>query len=231
MIMRTAFAIICSALLYGCTQNATGQKDGADLTSRNDSISYGLGADIGRTLKEAGMDSLSVQAMAAGIQDALDSQSRMDDEKIRSMVQAYQIQVQQRMMEKEQKAGEENLRKGEAFLAENGRKTGVVTTASGLQYEILKAGTGPKPTMESTVMVNYRGTLIDGTEFDSGTGSTFQLGNVIQGFSEALQLMPAGSRWKLFVPAGLAYGPSRGPGGQLPPYSTLIFELELVEVR
>lgn len=165
----------------------------------------------------------------------MDSNERMDDEHIRALVQAFQIDAQKRMLERERMEGEENLRKGESFLTENGKKPGVVTTPSGLQYEILQAGNGAKPTANDTVRVNYRGTLIDGTEFDSsyknGRPSQFAVTQVIAGMSEALLMMPAGSRWKLYVPSGLAYGPSRGPGGQLPPYSTLTFELELVEVR
>ena len=228
----SAFSLL--AIFCACGNNVTGQKDRAALKTSQDSVSYGLGNQIGRTLKDAAMDSINVDAMAQGIRDVLDSSEKMTPEQVGRIVQAYQMKAQRTLMEKERKSAEENLRKGEAFLMENGKKQGVVSTASGLQYEILQAGTGPKPTGTSEAKVNHRGTLIDGIEFDSsykyGQPSQFKVDEVMLGWTEALMLMPTGSRWKLYVPADLAYGATRGPGGALPPYSTLIFEVELLEV-
>ncbi len=235
MIIRSLLTALVVFLFTACTNEVTGQKDrNAPLRTNIDSVSYGIGADIGHNMKQSGLDSLNVDAMAMGIRDGLDSSERINAESVRTLVQTYMLAVQKKMMEREQQEGEENLRKGEAWLAENGKKQGVVTTPSGLQYEVLQAGPGPKPTAEDVVKVNYRGTLLDGTEFDSsykrGQPAMFGVGNVIAGWAEAIQLMPVGSRYKLFIPADLAYGNSRGPGGDLPPNSTLLFEVELLEI-
>ena len=143
------------------------------------------------------------------------------------------LSAQQKAMAKQQMAAEGNIKVGEAWLAENGKKQGVTTTASGLQYEVMQMGTGPKPTAADQVKVNYRGTLIDGTEFDSsykrGEPAEFGVGGVIPGWTEALQLMPKGSRWKLYVPQNLAYG-AQSPGASIPAYSALIFEVELLDI-
>lgn len=235
MILRSLLTALVVLLFTACSNEVTGQKGrNAPLKTNIDSVSYGIGADIGHNMKQSGLDSLNVDAMAMGIRDGLDSAERISAENVRALVQTYMLAVQKKVMEREQKEGEENLRKGEAWLAENGKKPGVITTASGLQYEVLQAGSGPKPTAEDVVKVNYRGTLLDGTEFDSsykrGQPAMFGVGNVIAGWAEAIQLMPVGSRYKLFIPAGLAYGNSRGPGGDLPPNSTLLFEVELLEI-
>jgi FKBP-type peptidyl-prolyl cis-trans isomerase FklB len=133
-----------------------------------------------------------------------------------------------------QQAGETNKKEGEAFLAANKTKEGVVTLPSGLQYKVLKAGTGPKPSANDSVVCNYRGTLLDNTEFDSsykrGQPATFPVGKVIKGWTEALQLMPVGSKWQLFIPSELAYGP-RGAGPDIGPNATLIFEVELLSIQ
>lgn len=224
------------AVLGACNQ-ATGQKDRGKVVLKTtaDSVSYGIGTDLGHNMRMSGLDSLNVDAMAMGIRDGLDSNEQMTTEQVRTMVQAYMLGAQQKVMAREQAEAEANLRSGEAWLMENGKKAGVQTTASGLQYEVLQMGTGAKPTATDMVTVHYKGTLIDGTtEFDSsyrhGQPAKFNIGNVIPGWSEALSMMPAGSRWKLFVPSNLAYGNSRGPGGDLPPNSVLLFEVELLEV-
>jgi FKBP-type peptidyl-prolyl cis-trans isomerase FklB len=133
-----------------------------------------------------------------------------------------------------QQVAENNRKEGEAFLAANKTKEGVVTLPSGLQYKVLTAGTGPKPTAADTVVCNYRGTFINGTEFDSSTAhgepSTFPVGRVIPGWTEALQLMPVGSKWQLFIPSNLAYG-QKGAGDDIPPNTTLIFEVELLSIQ
>ena len=148
------------------------------------------------------------------------------------------MEVQNEMRKKQQAemqaAGEANKKEGDAFLAANKAKDGVVTLPSGLQYKILTQGTGPKPTATDSVVCNYRGTLINGTEFDSsykrGEPATFPVSGVIKGWTEALQLMPVGSKWQLFVPSDLAYG-ERSPGPEIGPDSTLIFEVELLSIQ
>jgi FKBP-type peptidyl-prolyl cis-trans isomerase len=145
-----------------------------------------------------------------------------------------QANLRKAQMEKMQKAGEKNKKEGETFLTANKAKPGVVTLPSGLQYKILQAGTGPKPTATDSVSCNYRGTLIDGTEFDSsykrGQATTFPVSGVIKGWTEALQLMPVGSKWQLFVPASLAYG-DRAASALIGPDATLIFDVELVSIQ
>jgi len=236
MNVRFHLMVLGVAVLGACNQ-ATGQKDRGKVVLKTtaDSVSYGIGTDLGHNMRMSGLDSLNVDAMALGIQDGLDSNEQMTTEQVRTMVQAYMLGAQQKVMAREQAEAEANLRAGEAWLMENGKKTGVQTTASGLQYEVLQMGTGAKPTAADMVTVHYKGTLIDGTtEFDSsyrrGQPAQFGVGNVIPGWTEALTMMPAGSRWKLYIPSNLAYGNSRGPGGDLPPNSVLLFEVELLEV-
>lgn len=235
MNVRTLLAVLSIIVLSACNQ-VTGQKDRGkvELKTTADSVAYGIGTDLGHNMKMSGLDSLNVSAMAMGIQDGLDSNEQMTTDQVRTMVQAYMMKAQQKVMAKEQEEAEANLRAGEAWLIENGKKPGVQTTPSGLQYEVLQMGTGPKPTAADQVKVHYKGNLLDGKEFDSSykrnEPAVFGVGNVIPGWTEALTLMPAGSRWKLYIPANLAYGTSRGPGGELPPNSVLIFEVELLEV-
>ena len=235
MFIRSFLIALAAMLITACSNEVTGQKGrNTPLKSKIDSVSYGIGTDIGHNMKMGGLDSLNVDAMAMGIQDGLDSAERISVENVRTLVQAYMMEAQKKIMAREQLEGEENLRKGEAWLTENGKKAGVQTTASGLQYEVLQAGTGPKPTAADMVKVNYRGTLIDGKEFDSsykrGEPATFGVGQVIPGWTEGLQLMAAGSRFKFYIPSGLAYGNSKGPGGELPLNSALIFEVDLLEI-
>jgi FKBP-type peptidyl-prolyl cis-trans isomerase len=148
---------------------------------------------------------------------------------------ALQVDLRKKQEEKMQVLGDANRKAGEAFLAENKTKDGVVTLPSGLQYKILKEGTGPKPAATDTVVCNYKGTLLDNTEFDSsykrGQPATFPVGGVIKGWTEALQLMPVGSKWELFIPSELAYGARGGPGGGIGPNATLVFEVELMSIQ
>ena len=148
---------------------------------------------------------------------------------------ALQADLRKKGEEKMLVQGEANKKEGDAFLAENKTKEGVVTLPSGLQYKILKEGTGPKPTATDTVVCNYKGTLLDNTEFDSsykrGQPATFPVSGVIKGWTEALQLMPVGSKWQLFIPSDLAYGARGGPGGGIGPNATLVFEVELMSIQ
>jgi len=173
--------------------------------------------------------------LTQGLKDALaGGNTLMTDEEARSTLTQLQEDLRKKQEAKMQQAGEENKKDGEAFLAANKAKADVVTLPSGLQYKILKAGTGPKPTATDSVVCNYRGTLIDGKEFDSsykrGQPATFPVNGVIKGWTEALQLMPVGSKWQLFVPSDLAYG-ARGAGADIGPNATLIFEVELLSIQ
>lgn len=238
MTFRIISATVFLTILSACSNDVTGQKGGkTDLKTNLDSVSYGIGTQVGENLKDnfrkSGMDSLNNTALAAGLRDALDSTMRFNTEQVNKMVQAYMIAMQQKVMELEQKKGEANIMAGEAFLMENGKKPGMQTTATGVQYEVLQQGTGPKPTMQDTVKAHYRGTTIDGKEFQSsyknGEPTLFALTGVIPGWTEILQLMPVGSRYKVYIPSNLAWG-AQSPDPGIPPYSTVIFEMELVEI-
>ncbi|HRH70735.1 MAG TPA: FKBP-type peptidyl-prolyl cis-trans isomerase [Flavobacteriales bacterium] len=232
MTVRFLSAALAMTLLSACSQ---GQKArNTEMKSTIDSVSYAIGADIGANLKRSKMDSLNVDLMAMGLQDGLDSAVKIEADKLQAVMQGYMMKMQAKRQAEEQAAGEVNRVAGETFLAENGKRAGVVTTPSGLQYEVITMGTGPKPTETDQVKVHYTGTLIDGKVFDSsverGEPAVFGVGQVIRGWVEGLQLMPTGSKWKLFIPSDLAYGPSGGPGGSIPGNSTLIFEVELLEI-
>lgn len=173
--------------------------------------------------------------MARGLRDALaGGKLLLTEEEARTAITAVQNNLRQQQQAKMQAAGEENKKVGESFLAQNKGKEGVVVLPSGLQYKVLQAGAGPKPAVSDTVVCNYRGTLINGTEFDSSTKhggpATFPVNGVIKGWTEALQLMPVGSKWQLFIPSDLAYG-DRGAGNEIGPGATLIFEVELVSIQ
>ena len=169
-----------------------------------------------------------------GLRDGIDSVALMDPETASKVIQTYMMKLQEAKMAEEKAKGEETRLAGEQYLAENGKKKGVVTTPSGLQYEVITMGTGSKPVESDQVKVHYTGTLIDGTKFDSshdgGQPVVYPLTGFIPGWQEALLLMPIGSKWKLAIPSDLAYGPTAGPGGAIPANSTLLFELELLDV-
>ncbi len=201
--------------------------------------SYAIGADIGKKvggqLKAQSVE-LDPAMVARGMRDALSgAKSAMTDEEIRATLTELRTQLQQKQAAVAQEASAKNKQEGEAFLAANKGKEGVVALPSGLQYKVLKQGEGKKPLATDTVQCNYRGTLIDGTEFDSsakhgGAPATFPVNGVIKGWTEALQLMPVGSKYQLFIPSDLAYG-DRGMGGSIGPGATLIFEVELVSIQ
>jgi FKBP-type peptidyl-prolyl cis-trans isomerase FklB len=201
-----------------------GSLKSSNLKTKEDSLSYAFGIVNYNALKT---DSLFLDPMtvAKAMMDGEEGKALMEDETARSFIMAF---IQQREADK----SKGYIEKNEAFLATNKDKAGVTTTASGLQYEVITMGTGPKPTTESTVKVHYIGTLIDGTEFDSSVGKdpvTFPVTGVIAGWTEALQLMPVGSKFKLYLPASIAYGAS-GPSEVIKPYSTLVFEVELLDI-
>jgi FKBP-type peptidyl-prolyl cis-trans isomerase FklB len=206
-----------------------------------DKVSYSLGVDIGRTLQKFQLD-LNEAALSRGIADVLDSKPMaMTDQELQTTLQAFQ----QKMMQKQQEAvskkqeemkgvAEKNEADGKKFLDDNSKKPGVKTTASGLQYKVIKEGSGDKPKDTDVVETNYRGTTIDGKEFDSsakhGSTASFPVNGVIKGWSEALKLMPVGAKWELYVPADLAYG-AEGYGDDIAPGSTLVFEVELLNIK
>jgi FKBP-type peptidyl-prolyl cis-trans isomerase FklB len=200
--------------------------------------SYAIGADIGKKvggqLKSQSVD-LDPAMVARGMRDALSgAKPAMTDDEVRTTLTELRTQLQQKQAAITKEASDKNKQVGDAFLAANKGKEGVTTLPSGLQYKILKEGDGKKPAASDTVVCNYRGTLIDGTEFDSSTKhggpATFPVSGVIKGWTEALQLMSVGSKWQLFIPADLAYG-DRGAGGNIGPGATLIFEVELVSIQ
>src|SRR5215472_12586266 len=204
------------------------------LATPKDKISYAIGADLANKLKTAQID-VDPAVLSRGLKEGLAGTTpAMSDEEVRNTLQDLGKQIQQRQATASKEIGEKNRKDGETFLAENKSKEGVVALPSGLQYKILKAGDGPKPVATDTVNCNYRGTLINGKEFDSsykrGQPASFPVNGVIKGWTEALQLMPVGSKWQLFIPADLAYG-DRQAGADITPGSTLIFEVELLSIQ
>jgi FKBP-type peptidyl-prolyl cis-trans isomerase FklB len=208
------------------------------LTTRTQKFSYALGMNIGTglggTLKKQSVE-VDWNLVSQGLKDTTGSgKTRLTQEEAQAVLTEVQNEIRKQQQEKAQQAATTNKTEGEGFLAANKSKEGVVVLPSGLQYKILTAGTGPKPSATDSVVCNYRGTLVNGTEFDSsykhGQPATFGVGQVIKGWTEALQLMPVGSKWQLFVPSNLAYGDQGAPGGQIGPNSTLIFEVELVSI-
>ncbi|MGD0589446.1 MAG: FKBP-type peptidyl-prolyl cis-trans isomerase [Bacteroidota bacterium] len=202
--------------------------------TKKEKISYSIGVNIGKSMKTQGMD-IDQGLLMQGIKDGLNSsKTAMSDKDMEATMTAFQQEMMGKMQAKQKIVGEKNAKEGEAFLAANKKKEGVVTLSSGLQYKILKSGDGPKPTKDQTVKCHYRGTLIDGTEFDSsykrGEPAEFPIGQVIKGWTEALQLMPVGSKWQLFIPSDLAYGPE-GRGQVIGPNATLIFDIELISIK
>lgn len=214
---------------------ATAAKGAAPVTLKtdNEKQSYAMGMNLGLGLKHQGM-ALDPALVARGMKDVLNGgKTILTEDEARAAVQQLQTDVKQKMDAKAREAGASNRKEGEAFLAANKAKEGVVALPSGLQYKILQAGDGPKPTASDTVTCNYRGTLINGKEFDSsykrGQPASFPLGGVIKGWTEALQMMPVGSKWQLFIPTDLAYG-DHPPSPDIEPGDTLIFEVELLSI-
>ena len=200
------------------------------LKDQKDKVSYVIGMDIGNNLKKQSV-SVNSKIVAKGIEDALaGAKPLLTEQEVQETMMAFQKE----MMAKQAEVAKKNKTEGEAFLAENKKKEGVKALPSGLQYKVIKAGTGKKPKLNDTVTVHYRGTLIDGTEFDSsykrGQPVTFQVNGVIPGWTEALQLMEQGAKWQLFIPSNLAYG-EKGAGGVIGPNATLIFEIELISIQ
>ena len=220
--------IFLSSLILFIACNTEKTNKTANLITELDSVSYSLGVNIGENIKTQ-FEDINLDNFEAGIKDVLekDVEAKISDNQAQAIIQSY-------FSKKQQKQSESVIEEGINFLRENGKREGVTTLASGLQYEVINDGTGPKPTIEDNVTTHYHGTLIDGTVFDSsvdrGEPASFPVGGVIKGWTEALQLMAVGSKWKLYVPYDLAYG-ERGAGPQIGPYSTLIFDVELISIN
>jgi FKBP-type peptidyl-prolyl cis-trans isomerase len=203
------------------------------LTDQKDKASYSIGLNVGNNLKRQDVD-IDLKLLGAGLKDALAGKELLlSEEESGEVMRNFQVEHRKQQAERRRAQGERNTEEGEKFLAENQKKPGVVSLPSGLQYKVIEQGSGPAPKANDTVTVHYRGTLIDGTEFDSshkrGQPATFGVTGVIKGWTEALQLMPTGSKWELYIPAQLAYG--EAGAGTIPPNATLIFEVELLSVR
>lgn len=209
-------------------------QDKPALKTDKDKVSYSIGLDIGTNFKRQAVD-LDAKALAAGIADGLSGgKPLLAEDEVRKVLDEFRQQMGAKAQQAAQQLAEKNQKEGETFLAENKKKKGVITLPSGLQYQVIKAGTGKIPKASETVTTQYRGTLIDGTEFDSSykrnEPTTFPVNGVIKGWTEALQLMKVGSTWQLFIPASLAYGP-QGAGQLIGPNATLIFEIELLSIK
>ena len=205
-----------------------------ELKDQKDKESYSLGYQFGQNLKFQGVD-INLDVYTSGIRDALGGKEpKMSQEEIRATISELQKRVTAERQKELKEKGAKNLEESKKFLAENQKKEGVKILPSGLQYKVLTEGSGKIPKETDNVTVNYKGTLIDGTEFDSsykrGQPASFQVNGVIKGWTEALQLMKEGAKWQLVIPPGLGYG-ERGAGSQIPPNSTLIFEVELISVK
>jgi FKBP-type peptidyl-prolyl cis-trans isomerase len=204
------------------------------LKTQKDKASYAMGMNFGTGLRKQAVD-IDPAILARGLKDSfLNGKTLLTEDQARALLTQLQNDMRKKQQEVAQQLGDANKKEGMAFLDANKTKEGVVTLPSGLQYKVLQEGTGPKPALTDKVVCNYRGTLLDNTEFDSsykrGQPATFPVTGVIKGWTEALQLMPVGSKWQLFVPAELAYG-DRGAGGQIGPNATLIFEVELLSIQ
>lgn len=226
-------SLITPFLMAAVLTASTFAADKPDLKDPKQRASYCVGSDIGSSLKRQDLD-LDSAALSAGLADALAGKMALTDPEIRDTLSEFKNSLSSKMEARAKLAGAENLKKGAEYLAGNGKKDGVKTTASGLQYKVIKSGTGKSPTSMDTVKVHYHGTLTDGTVFDSsverGEPVTFPVSGVIPGWTEALQLMKTGDKWQLAIPPALAYG-EQGPGGKIGPNCTLLFDVELLGIE
>ena len=204
------------------------------MKTEKEQVSYVIGTDIGKSLKPA-KDEIDLAVVTRALKDALDGkESKLTEEETMQIMQAFGTRMQARQQAEILEQQQKNLAEGEKFLAENGKKPGVVTTASGLQYQVLTEGKGAKPAATDTVRVHYKGTLLNGETFDSSYDRNepvqFVLNGVVPGWQEGLQLMPVGSKYKFWIPGKLGYGEQGTPGGPIGPNATLVFEVELLDI-
>jgi FKBP-type peptidyl-prolyl cis-trans isomerase FklB len=222
------------AVAFALFAGIAAAQDATAFKTEKEKISYALGMDLAEKIRAQGME-VDAESLARAIRDSLTGgKTLLTEEEKQATLTALQKDLRAKQAEARRAQAEGNLKQGAAFLAENKTKEGVVTLPSGLQYKVLRAGDGKKPTADDTVVVHYRGTLIDGTEFDSSykrnQPTTFPVKRVVKGWTEALQLMPVGSKWQLFLPTDLAYG-ERGGGRLIGPNAALVFEVELLSIK
>src|SRR3954454_3329300 len=224
--MKCSIVILSASLL---AFPLFGQEKSPQLKDQKEKVSYAIGMQIGFNLARQKVD-INADVLATGIKDSMGNKPQLTPDQVKDIMAQFEKDMEQ----KQKQLGEKNKTEGTKFLEENKKKAGVKTTASGLQYKVEKEGTGAQPKATDMVTVNYRGTLVDGTEFDSsykrGQPATFPVNGVIKGWTEALQLMKKGAKYKLFIPSALAYG-DRGAPPDISPNSTLIFEVELLDVK
>jgi len=227
--------LLASTLIFsGC--NSSGSSGDVSLETKVDSVSYSLGYQNGQFLKQRGMTDINPEKLKAGLQTALEeADAQLSDAQMQQVVQNFQQEAQRKTQQKKMKQAQKNQKKGEEFLAKNKEKEGVMVADNGLQYKVLEEGSGVSPDSTDKVRVNYKGTLIDGTVFDSsyerGEPVTFPLNRVIPGWTQGLQMMKEGAKYKFFIPGELAYGQNPPPRGPIGPNETLIFEVELLKVN
>ncbi|MBN2864706.1 MAG: FKBP-type peptidyl-prolyl cis-trans isomerase [Thiotrichales bacterium] len=222
---KTALFAIGLAFSYSAIAQAT------DLKTNEQKASYTLGVDLANNFEKQGLK-IDVEALTAGLQDAMNKKPmQITQAEMKEAIDSVKKQMMQKQLEARSEQAAANAKAGKAFLAENAKKDGVITTASGLQYKVINAGSGASPTEENKLTAHYEGRLLDGTVFDSsferGTPLEFYMSNVIKGWQEALSLMKAGSKWEVYIPSELAYG-EKGAGQRIGPNSTLIFTVELI---
>lgn len=239
---KILLAAAVSAVLVGCNQQADNTTaevesvaDKLALETAEKRVSYGMGVGLGERMAQESFN-IDVDAFSAGVKHVLEDTDRlMTKEEIMAEMQAFQEKMMAEQKAKQSELADKNMVEGKTFLTENGEKEGVVTLDSGLQYSIITEGEGNMPAATDTVEVHYSGTLLDGTEFDSsykrGSTVSFPVNGVIPGWTEALQLMPVGSKWQLYIPSDLAYGVGGTGGGPIGPNATLLFEVELVAIK
>lgn len=231
--IRSATALVAVAAVFSACADSTGSTDfsAAPLESEDQMASYGVGLNMGRQIADT-RDHLDRAAFMRGIIDALEENDQaLTNEELQTALNSFSQRVQTAAAQRHAEQGRENAEAGAAYQAENGAREAVTTTESGLQYEVLREGEGATPTAQSNVLVHYRGTLIDGTEFDASYGgdpARFNAGGLIAGFTEALLMMQEGDHYRVVIPSEIAYGPAGS--GRIPPNATLVFEIELIEV-
>lgn len=229
--MRAAWVFVLAIFLLSAQASAA---EKMSLKTEKEKLSYTIGVDAGSNLRKLSVD-VDAAILLQGLKDALSGSALLlTDEEMLAVKNAFRQQMMAKQAEEAKKLGEKNKKEGETFLEENKKKEGVKTLPSGLQYKVLVEGTGKSPKATETVTVNYRGTFVDGKEFDSsykrGQPATFPVNGVIAGWTEALQLMKEGAKWQIVIPANLAYG-EKGAGNLIGPDATLIFEVELISIK
>ena len=228
--LKIAVSVLSIVLLISCGDKKVTKEN---LQTQEEKVSYAIGNDFGKNLKRQKIE-VEPEIFVAGLKDAFNDTSLFTQEESTAIIMEFQKQQKAKMEETNKVDAEKNKKAGEEFLGANKVKEGIVTTESGLQYRVINEGSGPKPTETDNVTVHYKGTLIDGEEFDSSykrnQPATFPVNGVIKGWTEALQLMSKGSKWELFIPSEIAYGPN-GAGGAIGPNEVLIFEVELIDIN